>query len=176
MRRDGTNVHLTLNLRLDLRALAVAVVVAAVAVPFVLRAGVTDVMKTFTTGTVASAQDVNANFSALAAAVDATAPVTQGSGWVRIGDIQICWGSHSMSVPANQYGTIATVNLPAGCTFLDTSYAVSATMTGNYGNQYGAMQYAAPASTTSMSFRYGTFFGNAAGGAASTYTAIGRWR
>jgi hypothetical protein len=73
----------------------------------------------FTNGTAADAAEVNANFDAVEAFVNAS-PTEDGTGYVRIGDIQIAFGTMTMTNPGGGSQHVRTFSFTFDAPFSQT--------------------------------------------------------
>ncbi len=101
---------------------------------------------------------------------------------LRVDGTQICWGRVSSMVLSSPTSAIGTqfvdpeFDLPAGCTFADTSYEVTATMNESWSNRLGFVAQAVAVSPTRIRLRLARNFEGAtmAGTVGASFVAIGR--
>lgn len=101
---------------------------------------------------------------------------------LRVDGTQICWGRVSSMVDPSPTAAIGAVfvepefDLPAGCTFADTSYEVTATMNESWSNRLGFVAQAVAISPTRIRLRLARNFEGSTGRGTvgASFIAIGR--
>jgi hypothetical protein len=162
----------------------IVLAVQAITLPLAMYAGSVGSLTTFANGTVADADQVNANFAAVQTAVDdndARIPdFSEGTGMVRIGDVQICWGTHSVTVGGNTNNATGVATLPTGCVYTNTSFVAMGSSQSNYGNANNNIDLTSPNATNRINVRCQNTnpsgSSNTAGNCVVSYVTFGNWR
>ena len=70
---------------------------------------------------------------------DQSSGVDRGVGWLRIDDVQICWGSKLYTLPKKASRSTIPFDFPKGCVFKNKKYNATATMNSKYCTDLGVV-------------------------------------